>query len=225
VLSDTRPILEPIAITYKAIGPENLVIRSTMTTRSRTVEGVMRAMQSAEEFSPSIIRYAMAVERMNVSGQDLSCGSQVISVTYVELRRLGQGQERRVVPTRGCGASMYLADNGALDSDIISGFWEYPETGLKTGTALSKAAPSNANSRNGDLRGIVVGTTLWRGRRSIVVQLQGCASFRVDQVWYPICPNGVNLIDPTSGLIVGAAVDVEVPVAGLRMSGLLEPQP
>ena len=156
--------------------------------------------------STGSLTYALSIDRMVLPTQTLDCGAQPLFSFQTPLTMDGRLGRTNAAQTPGCPASAFAAANAETSFQQIANLWLLPASGLTTGTILRRHFPPGPNVRERDVRGVVVGRAMWRGREVIAIRLEGCSDTRENAAspWATFCIQGANLLDRSTGLTVGA---------------------
>lgn len=226
VLAGAQPIWSPLQVTYAAGPPQRMQVEMRMQVGSQTGGATLVGTQQFARRAEALT-YNMAIERMTTPQQTLECGSQPVLVVQASLAADGRLGRYQVAQTPGCSASTYMAANVDASMQQMAGLWLLPVSGIQTGTVLHRDVGTDPNRREGDSRGVVAGRALWRGRLTVVIRLEGCAAFRVNEgsTWIPLCLKGVSFLDPSTGLTIGALGNGDAIVPGETATAALRVLP
>lgn len=204
-LASAQPIAAVLSLAYAPGPPQRYQADMRMRIGGQDVAVVMQATQQIVG-SSGHLTYALTIDRMVLPTQTLDCGAQPLFSFQTPLTTDGHLGRTNATQTPGCPASAFAAANGGTSFQQLANLWLLPSSGLTTGTILRRDPSPGPNMRERDARGVVVGRATWRGREVIAVRLEGCSDTRENAAspWVTFCIKGANLLDPSTGLTVGA---------------------
>ena len=199
IIASAMPINNPISITYRESKPEKIRILMSMDLGNGPAKAASEALQYTT-VSDDISIYHFSIQRMIINESTFGCVDQPIIAEDIVMKRNGELIKKTDAEPVDCPSAKKLKEGGGSNPGDITQLWIYPQT-LQTGTILRKR--TTADSAVDETTGVVIGRADWNGRPVIVIQLKGCTRLGNQDVSFRVCPEGVNLVDPFSGLIVG----------------------